>query len=224
MHTIAIDKDIKTQLSNIQFGLLECTQIKVKSKAQNWEDSVAELQAYLHHKFKDSAPSSEPIIAAIRKMYRSVGWDPTKYRPSSEALVRRILQNRGLYQINNVVDLANLISARYHIPMGLYDLDKVKGPIQMGVGRPDESYAGISKSKINAEGKIILRDEVGIFGNPTADSRRTMVETSTQHILALFFCPHTVEKVYINNMLMHLSEFYKPYCQEENISIYIQEA
>jgi len=149
-------------------------------------------------------------------MYRRIGWEPTRYRPSSEALIRRILNNKGLYRINNLVDYGNIVSARYHIPMGLYDLDKVRGSVQVDVGRENESYEGISKADIHARGKMILRDGDGIFGNPTADSLRTSITQATQRALAIFFCPPEVAEEYLKNVLQYLADFYRPFTKGHN--------
>ncbi len=167
---------------------------------------------YIKKTFAKDPLSSNEIIGHVRRLYRRIGWEPTRYRPSSEALARRILQNKGWYRINNAVDLSNLVSARFHLPMGLYDLDKINGPVQVDVGRPDESYEGISKSEIHAEGKLILRDQTGIFGNPTADSKRTSVDAGTRNILAVFFTPPEVSVPYLEKTLNTLIQYYEPIC------------
>jgi DNA/RNA-binding domain of Phe-tRNA-synthetase-like protein len=146
-------------------------------------------------------------------MYRRIGWEPTQYRPSSEALVRRILKGKGLYRINNLVDYGNIVSASFFLSMGLYDFDKIEGNIVLDVGKPSEEYEGISKSRIHAEGKLILRDSRGIFGNPTADSLRTSITLNTKRALALFFCPPEVSDDYINSTLASLATHYNRFSE-----------
>ncbi len=206
----------------MQFGLVEATNIKVQPTSKSFEDELEKLISELTEKFKNRAPSEDPVVSAIRRMYRVVGWEPTKYRPSSEALVRRLLQGKGLYRINNLVDYGNLVSARFHIPMGLYDLDKVKGDIFIDTGKDGESYAGISKPQIRATGKIILRDDEGVFGNPTADSVRTSIQKGTSHVLALFFCPAVLQAKYIEETIDQLAEYYGHYSSEQKIKPYLQ--
>ncbi|NOX87386.1 MAG: hypothetical protein GXO77_00025, partial [Calditrichaeota bacterium] len=185
MAEITISEIIKRRIPNFKLGIVEGNEVKIDKEDERFPELYEELVDYIKKTFAKDPLSSNEIIGHVRRLYRRIGWEPTRYRPSSEALARRILQNKGWYRINNAVDLGNLVSARFHLPMGLYDLDKINGPVQVDVGRPDESYEGISKSEIHAEGKLILRDQTGIFGNPTADSKRTSVDADTRNILAV---------------------------------------
>ncbi len=112
----------------------------------------------------------------------------------------------------------NVASTRFHLPMGLYDCDLISGAISVDVGREGEEYQGISKSVIHAEGKLVLRDEIGIFGNPTADSLRTCINEKTKHILALFFTPPEVEESYVWDTLKYLQNLYSTECPKAIIS------
>ncbi len=192
----------------IIFGLLWSLGMEVKPSGERFEAALNDLTGELERKFANRALSEEAVIGKVRRLYRSVGWEPTKYRPSSEALARRLLRGQGLYRINNVVDWGNLVSARYHIPMGLYDREKISGDIVLDIGREGETYDGISRAGIRAAGKLVLRDDKGIFGNPTADSRRTSISGETREVLAVFFCPATVEEAYITAMLEELRDHY----------------
>lgn len=135
----------------------------------------------------DAAPRNKPA----RALYRAVGIDPTRYRPSSEALLRRLLTGRPLYRINTVVDAANFCSLKAALPVGLYDAHRLSGAVSAGLGSPGEGYEGISKGRVNLEGRLLLRDEAGPFGNPSSDSFRTRVRDETHHILFVFFAPLT---------------------------------
>ena len=211
MIKIQISETIKDTIRSMQFGLVDARDVSVLPAGVNFESELQRLEQELQTKFADKAPSDNPVVSAVRRMYRQVGWEPTKYRPSSEALIRRLLQGKGLYRINNLVDYGNLVSARFHIPMGLYDLDKVEGQPVMDVGKEGESYQGISKLEIHATGKIILRDDKGVFGNPTADSARTSIQDTTQHVLAVFFAPATVESTWLRKTIDELAGFYETF-------------
>jgi DNA/RNA-binding domain of Phe-tRNA-synthetase-like protein len=208
MKTILKSNQIVDKIKNLKLGLVEATQIMVLPGDGLFEKELQRLVTELEQKFHDIAPSDDPIVSATRRMYRQVGWEPTKYRPSSEALIRRLIQGKGLYRINNLVDYGNLVSARFHIPMGLYDLDNVQGDIYIDVGNEGESYEGISKPKISAGGKIILRDNDGVFGNPTADSKRTSITEKTNHILAIFFVSSTIDDGYAGHTIESLAQLY----------------
>ena len=125
-------------------------------------------------------------IAATRQVYRACGKDPSRYRPAAEALIRRILQGKQLYQINTLVDLVNLTSIRYGYSIGGFDADKFEGDtLTLGVGRAGEPYEGIGRGTINIEGLPVYRDAVGGVGTPTSDNERTKIQFSTTHLVVL---------------------------------------
>ena len=208
MKTIHFSNSLKDRNPNIFFGLIEVSEVSVAASRDHFDNELSLLESELQDKFCDSAPSENGVISATRRMYRSAGWEPTKYRPSSEALLRRLIKGSGLYKINNVVDYANLVSARYHIPLGLYDLEKIKGEIFIDIGQEGETYQGISKPLINASGKIILRDDQGVFGNPTADSLRTSIQKETTDVLTVFFVGPGIAQSYVDTMIDKLISYY----------------
>jgi DNA/RNA-binding domain of Phe-tRNA-synthetase-like protein len=134
------------------------------------------------------APPAE--TTAVRSMYRRVGLDPTKTRPSSEALLRRIKRGDALPRINSMVDVCNWCSLEFQLPYGLYDAARLDGELELRLGRPGEVYAGIRKDDVHVGGRIALADRSGPFGNPTSDSARTMVTTATTRALLVVFAPH----------------------------------
>lgn len=128
-------------------------------------------------------------IAAVRSMYKRVGIDPTKRRPSSEALLRRVRKGEPLPRINSMVDVCNWCSLECQLPYGLYDAAHIQGDVVIRLGQPGESYAGIRKDEVHVGGRIALVDAAGPFGNPTSDSARTMVTTATTRALVVVFAP-----------------------------------
>jgi DNA/RNA-binding domain of Phe-tRNA-synthetase-like protein len=131
-------------------------------------------------------------MAAVRAMYRRVGLDPTKTRPSSEALLRRVRRGDPIPRINTMVDVCNWCSLEFQLPYGLYDADRLEGDIELRIGRPGESYPGIRRDAVHVGGRITLADRRGPFGNPTADSARTMVTTATTRALVVVFAPREI--------------------------------
>lgn len=127
---------------------------------------------------------------AVRSMYKRVGLDPTRNRPSSEALLRRVRKGEALPRINNLVDVCNWCSLEFQLPYGLYDASRIAGAeIALRLGMAGECYDGIRKDPIHVEGRITLADAQGPFGNPSSDSARTMVTTSTVDALLVVFAP-----------------------------------
>jgi DNA/RNA-binding domain of Phe-tRNA-synthetase-like protein len=132
--------------------------------------------------------------AAVRTMYKRVGLDPTKTRPSSEALLRRVRKGDTLPRINSMVDVCNWCSLEFQLPYGLYDAARIEGEVTLRLGEAGESYAGIRKDDVNVGGRITLADALGPFGNPTSDSARTMVTTATTRALLVVFAPLELDR------------------------------
>ena len=131
-----------------------------------------------------------PPLERARELYRRFGTDPTRMRPSSEALLRRMKKGESLPRVNSLVDVANALSVQLQVPVGLYDLDKVKGQeLALRLGKKDEGYEGIGKERVNVAGRICVADAEGPCGNPSADSARTMITTDTERAAWIYFLP-----------------------------------
>jgi len=129
-------------------------------------------------------------IERARELYRRFGTDPTRMRPSSEALLRRLRKGESLPRINSLVDVANAMSVQLQVPVGLYDLGKVKGgELVIRLGTDGEKYEGIGKERVNVGGRICVADAEGPCGNPSADSARTMITTATEEAAWIYFLP-----------------------------------
>ena len=129
-------------------------------------------------------------IERARELYRRFGTDPTRMRPSSEALLRRLKKGESLPRINSLVDVANAMSVQLQVPVGLYDLGKVKGgELVIRLGTDGEKYEGIGKERVNVGGRICVADAEGPCGNPSADSARTMITTATEEAAWIYFLP-----------------------------------
>ena len=140
-------------------------------------------------------------ITAVRSMYKRVGLDPTKTRPSSEALLRRVRKGDSLPRINSMVDVCNWCSFEFQLPYGLYDADRIDGDVELRLGRDGESYPGIRKDDVHVAGRITLADSRGPFGNPTSDSARTMVTTATRRALLVVFAPLSFERTKLDRVV-----------------------
>jgi DNA/RNA-binding domain of Phe-tRNA-synthetase-like protein len=129
-------------------------------------------------------------IEPARRLYRRFGTDPTRMRPSSEALLRRMKKGEPLPRINSLVDVANALSVQLQVPVGLYDLGKVRGDeLVIRLGKKGEGYEGIGKEHVNVEGRICVADSEGACGNPSADGARTMITASTESAAWIYFLP-----------------------------------
>ena len=150
-----------------------------------WQEIDSFTQTLRASETADSI-KQQPAIAATREAYRRLGKDPSRYRPSAEALRRRLLRGLELYRIDTLVDLINLVSLRTGYSIGGFDADKIQGAVLcLGVGQPNEPFEGIGRGMLNIEGLPVFRDAAGGIGTPTSDNERTKMGLSTRRILAI---------------------------------------
>lgn len=163
--------------------------------------------------------ASSPRIKDGREIYKKLGKVPSKYRMSSEALIRRILQGKGVYKINNIVDINNLISLKSKFPVGSYNIENLHNPISVMIGKKDEQYKGIGKEQINIENLPVLTDFIGSFGSPTSDSERAMITSNASEIL---MCIYSFSgKTDIDEYLKYGKELLEKYANGKDIKIEI---
>ena len=170
-------------------GLLVLEGVSVRQSDPALDAEVDGACASLRERYGEARSSEVPGAADARTLYKALGIDPTKTRPSNEALLRRALKGETLYRINTLVDALNLVSLRQQLPFGLYDLDHVRPPVLLRRGGPGEGYEGIRKGLVGVEGRPVLVDAEGPFGNPTSDSARTMITLETRSALVVAYAP-----------------------------------
>ena len=135
-------------------------------------------------------------VSRARALYRRFGTDPTRMRPSNEALLRRLKKGDALPRVNSLVDVANALSVQLQVPVGLYDLEKARGDeLTIRLGADGEGYSGIGKEHVNVGGRLCVADAEGPCGNPSADSARTMITTETERAAWIYFLPVTDDDV-----------------------------
>ena len=140
-------------------------------------------------------------IESARALYRAFGIDPTRTRPSSEALLRRVRRGEPLPRINTAVDVCNWCSLEVQLPYGLYDADAIAPPVALRRGGPGDRYAGIRKDDVHLDGRLALFDARGPFGNPSSDSARTMTGAGTRSVMAVVFAPRSVSRARMGEVL-----------------------
>ena len=154
-------------------------------------------------------------IAATRRVYKACGKDPSRYRPASEALIRRVLQGKELYQVNTLVDLVNLASIVFGYSIGGFDADKFQGDtLTLGIGREGEPYEGIGRGMINIHGLPVYRDALGGVGTPTSDNERTKILQTTTHLVVLINGYDGNDQRVLQNA-EYIQELLRNYCQSD---------
>jgi DNA/RNA-binding domain of Phe-tRNA-synthetase-like protein len=187
-------------------------QLLVVDRDARMDEPLRSAASTLRPVAKTAEATSDATTAAVRTMYKKVGLDPTKTRPSSEALLRRIAKGDELPRINSLVDAINWTSVESRLPFGLYDLDRIAGNVALRIGQPGEEYAGIRKDVVHVDGRLVLADEQGPFGNPTSDSARTMTTTATTRALVVIFCPVSVPATAAERALATTRERIERFC------------
>jgi len=185
--------NIDPSITNIvKIAVLQFEDVKVKSESTSLWSEIESLCLELRDTYHTMEDARADITHA-RRLYKQIGLDPTKQRPSSEALLRRVIKGKELYQVNSVVDTCNLCSLKFLLPIGLYDSAKIKKPVTLRLGKEGEGYEGIGKGRINLSGKLAFIDKLGPFGNPSSDSARTKITLETKEVLFVIFAPHEYE-------------------------------
>ena len=165
-------------------GVVMVTDVTIAEVAAVWA-ALDEMAEQWRAEYGGTKPGQITPLQEARRLYRSFGMEPTRHRPSSEALLRRVLKDKPLYHINNAVDVCNLASLTFLLPIGMYDLERIAGDVVLRLGREGEQYAGIRKGDVHLQGRLGLFDAEGGFGSPTSDSTRTCVGESTRQLLAV---------------------------------------
>lgn len=172
----------------IRLALIWMDEVTIAASPEAFARLEACARSYRERYGESSAGQVEGVQAA-RRLFRAIGIEPTRRRPSSEALLNRALKNKGFYSVNNLVDVSNWCSLEFLLPICVYDRDKIRGKITIRQGRPGESYLALNDRELHLEGRYLIADEEGPFGSPMTDSRRTAIDESTRRVLLILFAP-----------------------------------
>lgn len=186
MFDIKVSKKIKEVCPNFKGAAILCDVVNVQLNTALWVLIEREIYS-LNTTLTIDSIKANSVIHATREVYRKLGKDPNRYRPSSEALCRRIVRGLPLYQVSSIVDLINLVSLKTGYCIGGFDADKIEGSkLVLGVGEHDEPYEAIGRGVLNIEGLPVYRDGIGGIGTPTSDHERTKLGLESARLLALF--------------------------------------
>ena len=181
---ISVSEQIYQACPRLRLGIISCDVVNTPSDEALWEEIAAEEESLRSSMRMEEIARRIPIYET-RQAYKKLGKDPNRYRPSAEALCRRILKGYPLYKIDTLVDLINLVSIRTGYSIGGFDAGKIKGDLILGVGQADELFNGIGRGPLNIEGLPVYRDEQGGIGTPTSDEERTKIDLSTTKLLMI---------------------------------------
>jgi len=174
---------------DVEFVALELYELEVTEPREDFELEIARATQAVR-------AGTVGDVGRARALYRRFGTDPTRTRPSNEALLRRLKKGEPLPRVNSLVDVANALSVQLQVPVGLYDLEKARGDeLTIRLGAEGEGYSGIGKEHVNVGGRLCVADAQGPCGNPSADSARTMITTETERAAWIYFLPVTDDDI-----------------------------
>ena len=181
---VSISEEIAKACPELHIAVVQCDVVNTASDEQLWKE-ITEVETLVRCSCKLEEINKFPPIRATRQAYKRLGKDPNRYRPSAEALRRRILRELPLYKIDTLVDIINLLSIRSGYSIGGFDAGKIDGNLVLGVGQEGELYHGIGRGELNIAGLPVYRDNQGGVGTPTSDEERTKIDIHTGKLLMI---------------------------------------
>ncbi|OLQ51215.1 hypothetical protein BHT94_20840 [Bacillus licheniformis] len=187
---VNIGPDIKLLSTGVSLGVITYKVNELNQSQDAFKEKFMSLKKQLSEYYLTKKIAEQKEIKAWRVLLKQMGVDYSRYRPSAEALIKRTISDKPLFWVNVAVDINNYLSVEHAIPMGIYDLDKIKGNIVYDLGSEDARYEALNGREVSFKGKPNLSDEIGSFGSPLVDSQRTKVTNDSKNLLhILYFYP-----------------------------------
>jgi len=181
---IEISNNIKEACPHLALAIITCEVTNPETSVALWGELEDEIQLF-RETYALEDINKRPTIAATRSIYKSLGKDPNRYRPSAEALCRRIIRGIPIYKVSTLVDVINLVSIRSGFSIGGFDADLIQGDIKLDAGTANDDFEAIGRGKLNVEGLPLYKDEIGGIGTPTSDNERTKLSPDTTQLLVV---------------------------------------
>lgn len=207
---LRIDDEIMASCPDCRIGFLLIRDVTIVGASPGLSQEFIKLQNEVAKLYNVEELTKLPPIMAVRSMYKKLDFDPSRCRPASEVLVRRVIQKKGVYFVNSAVEASNFCSLRYLIPFGLYDFDKIEGDVVYRKAQ-DGTYLHIGGNQVSTEGEPFLADSVGVFGNPISDSRRTAVSLATKNLLSVVYAGSETTRDDLEEILNFAGDFLTRY-------------
>ncbi|WP_261130262.1 B3/4 domain-containing protein [Bacillus sp. Marseille-Q3570] len=205
---ISISDKLKKLVPDFKVGIIQYYDITVDESPKMLAGRLQLFQESLMLEAETKPISKIEPIQEWRSLFKKVGTDPSRYRPSSEALLRRVYKGSQLGSIHSAVDTNNFFSLQYQIPLGVYDQSHVVGDVKIDIGSDDDVYEGINGRDVNMGGKILTRDDKGAFGSPIVDSKRTMVTEKTKQALHIVYFQPSLSQEHATEMLLAIKKMF----------------
>lgn len=204
----------------LKLGITEMKNLSITTEKTAYL-KILECASEYARKYRNTNIGEIPGVMNARHLFRSIGLDPTKHRPSSEGLLRRALKGKNYFSINTLVDIGNWCSLDFLLPICVYDADKTEGEITARLGKKGESYFGHNNREVNLENRFVVADEKGPFGSPITDSTRTAVDVNTKNAILIIFAPAEFEDKILLSEMKIFSERVIEICGGKQMNFFI---
>jgi DNA/RNA-binding domain of Phe-tRNA-synthetase-like protein len=203
-----VAETIKQMIPEFKVGIILYNHIVVDDSPQMLKGRLQLFQESIYFDLQETAIADIPELAEWRRTFKTIGTDPSRYRPSSESLYRRIQKKNFIPTIHSAADVNNFFSLYYKIPIGIYDLDKLEGPITIDIGTDQDEYIAINGRTVNFSRKIVSRDIHGPFGSPIVDSQRTAVTKETKNAVQIVYLLPSMKEEQCEKLLQSMQNMF----------------
>lgn len=195
---IAIENETRAREPGLLVGYAIINDVSVAKAQKPLKKEIMSVVRSVRDKYASRSDMYVvPAIKGMRDMFKNNGIDPSRYSPSAEALLKRIIDGKDLYRINNVVECNNMGSMRFELPMGVYNSDNLVGDVVFKFGNNSDMMETMAKGEMNMNNILLTRDSEKLFGSPVSDSPHAMITENTKNILLLVYGTSIVGKEYI---------------------------
>lgn len=198
---ISLQSSLSSFNDQFKIGIIHYNKIVVSESPQMIKGRTQLYQESLYLDMQEQSVTERPGIAEWRKLWKTLGADPNRYRHSAESLMRRIAKQNYLTPFHSAVDLNNFFSLQYEIPIGIYDMEKLEGDIEIALGEDDTGYEGLNGRFNSLKNILYSKDAQGPFGSPFVDSTRTAVTEQTTEALQIFYLRPSLTKEQCEELL-----------------------
>lgn len=217
---IVVSHEIEQVCESFVGACIEATVTNTPYSTTLWDEIKVRCDEF-KNKYTTETLKDIPAILATRRVYKTCGKDPSRYRPAAEALLRRVLQGKDLYQVDTIVDITNLASMVSGYSLGAFDVDMISGDtLTLGIGREGEPYEGIGRGMLNIARLPVYRDNIGGVGTPTSDNERTKINIHTRRLLVLINGYDGNEDA-VRTTAVNIVRMLKDYCEAHDASYFI---
>lgn len=208
MVTVSISSKLRDSIPDFRVGVIVYHQLTVTQLPAIIAEKLPLYYQNIQLSLETQPIASIPGVHEWRALFKKAGSDPSRYRPSQEALLRKIARDGAPHSVNSAVDLNNFFSVQHSIPMGIYDLDTLKPPVIVTIGSVEDSYNALNGRIVNIEDKLTTIDQIGAFGSPIVDSKRSCITTDAKNALQIVYLRPSMSEDDAAHMLQKIAEMF----------------